>query len=111
MVADVCKRSFGAVSSAIWEDEEAVGAVVVAGAVEVLAVVALVVAGAVLAVVLAEVVVLAVEARAAVGDRRLGHRWTRINTNQNQMSAIMFLNSLSDRRFARLCIKIFGTIC
>ena len=90
MAADVCRRCFGAVSSAIWEDEEAAGAAVVAGVVEVLAVVALVAAGAVLAVVLAEVEVLAVEARAAVGDRRLGHRWTRINTNQNQMSASCF---------------------
>ena len=90
MEADVCKRCFGAVSSAIWEDVEAVGEVVVAGVVEVSAVEALVAAGVVLAEVLAVVEVLAVEARAAVGNRRLGHRWTRRNTNQNQMSAIMF---------------------
>ena len=70
--------------------EEAAGAVVAAGAAEDLAVVALVAAGAVLAEVLAAVEVLAVAAREAVGNRRLGHRWTRINTNQDQMSAIMF---------------------
>ena len=79
-MADVCKRCFGAVSSAIWGEEEAVGAVVVAGGVEVLAVEALVAAVAVLAEVLAGVQVLAVEVLEAVGDRRLGHRLTRTNT-------------------------------
>jgi len=88
--ADVCKRCFGAVSSAIWEDVEAVGEVVVAGVVEVSAVEALVAAGVVLAEVLAVVEVLAAEVREAVGDRDWAANGNGQTQNPSQMPTVMF---------------------